>query len=309
MKHILKSQQFSRQEIEKLFADTDHIRGLYEDPEKKKGLMTSLQGKTMFAIFYEPSSRTRFSFCSAAANLGMIPIWTEDAGKFSSAVKGETLEDSIHAFCQYDPSVIVLRHSEVGAAEKAAKIVDQFGYETSIINAGDGKGQHPTQALLDLYTIKREIGRLDDITVVVGGDLANGRTVRSLVYLLSKFERIQFVFLSPDNLKMGDDIINHLKEHDIKFTETENMKEALRVADIIYWTRVQTERGSINDTVDLTIGVEEMYLVKSGARLMHPLPRVGEIKTEIDHDSRSAYFRQIKNGKFTRMALLEDVCR
>lgn len=308
MNHILKSQQFDRLQLEKLFVDTDHIRSLYEDPDGKQGLMLSLKGKIMFAAFYEPSSRTRFSFCSAATYLGMTSIWTEDAGKFSSAIKGETLEDTIQVLCQYYPAVIVLRHYETGAAEKAASIVDQFGYKTSVINAGDGKGQHPTQALLDLYTIKRELGHLDNITVLVGGDLANGRTVRSLIYLLSKFNNVRLILLSPANLKIGDDIVQHLKEHHIEFTETEDMHGALSEADIVYWTRIQTERGSKNDMLNLTIGVSEMRLIKPEARLLHPLPRVDEISSEIDDYHRSAYFRQVRNGMFIRMALLKSVC-
>ena len=146
------------------------------------------------------------------------------------------------------------------------------------------------------------------MTVAVGGDLANGRTVRSLVYLLSKFNGIRLIFLSPANLKMGDDIIQHLQDRRVEFTETENVREALMAADIIYWTRIQTERGSANDTLDLTLGVMEMRLVKPGARLLHPLPRVNEISTEIDGDNRSAYFRQTRNGMFIRMTLLTNAC-
>lgn len=308
MNHILKSQQFSRQELEKLFDQTDSIRSLYKDPVGKQGLAHSCQGRLMFAVFYEPSSRTRFSFCAAATYLGMAPVWTENAGEFSSAIKGETLEDTIHALCQYDPAVIVLRHPEVGAAERAAAIADKFKYEVSIMNAGDGKGQHPTQALLDLYTIKRELGRLNKMTVLIGGDLANGRTARSLVYLLSKFQGIDFIFLSPANLRMGRDILEHLRDHGVNYMETESMSAALGEADIVYWTRVQTERGSVNDTVDLTIGEKEMQLMKSEARLLHPLPRVGEINTKVDDHHRSAYFRQTRNGMFVRMSLLKNAC-
>jgi aspartate carbamoyltransferase catalytic subunit len=305
--HILKSQQFSRAQLEQLFAETDHVRTLFEDPVGRQGLLASLRGRIMFAVFYEPSSRTRFSFCSAATYLGMTSIWTEDAGRFSSAVKGETLADTIHVLCQYDPAAIVLRHYQVGAAERAAAIVDRFGYQSVIINAGDGKGQHPTQAFLDLYTILRELGRLDNITVTVGGDLANGRTVRSLVYLLSKFNSVKFIFVSPANLMMSEDIKQHLQERQIPFLETEDMAVALATADVIYWTRTQTERGSVA-TGNLTIGESEMKLIRPEARLLHPLPRVGEISSEIDDYYRSAYFRQTRNGMFIRMALLQRAC-
>jgi aspartate carbamoyltransferase catalytic subunit len=308
MTHILKSQQFSREALEKLFKETDTVREQYGSPHSKRGLMTSLSGKIMFAVFYQPSSRTRFSFCSAAHYLGMTSLWTEDAAQFSSAIKGETLEDTIHVLCQYDPAVIVLRHPEVGSAEKAAAIVNKFGYDVSIINAGDGKGQHPTQALLDLYTIQCEVGRLDNIRVVVAGDLANGRTVRSLVYLLSKYKNVSLVFLSSEELRMCDDIKQHLQEHNIEFLETTDLPSAIDGADILYWTRTQTEYGSKKSDLNLTIGIPEMQLVKPGARLLHPLPRVGEISPEIDDYHRSAYFRQTKNGMFVRMALLKSVC-
>ena len=294
--------------MEKLFAETDDLRRIYENPNGRRDLQESLRGRLMFAVFYEPSTRTRVSFCSAAAHQGMMSIWTENAGEFSSAIKGETLEDTTHTLCQYDPDVIVIRHKEVGAAERAAAIVDKFGYKTTIMNAGDGTGQHPTQALLDLYTIKRELERLDNMTVLVGGDLINGRTVNSLVYLQSKFNGIRFIFLSPANLRIGEGIKDHLREHQITFEETEDMRSALPKADIIYWTRIQKERGGINKSLDLTIGVEEMKLVKPEARLLHPLPRVGEIDPAIDGDPRSAYFRQAKNGMFIRMKLLRDAC-
>ncbi len=306
--HILRSQQYSREDLERLFWDTDEIRRLYENSLGKKDLRTRLEGKSMFAVFYEPSTRTRFSFCIAAANLGMTAIWTENAGEFSSAVKGETLADTIRALGELGGDVIVLRHPDVGAAEQAAAIVRKFGYNTAIINAGDGTGQHPTQALLDLYTVKRELGRLDNMTVVVGGDLANGRTVHSLVYLLSKFDDINFIFLSPPKLTMSKGILDHLQEHGIKFTETQDKEWALRQADLIYWTRIQTERGSTNATLDLTIGEPELRLIKPNARILHPLPRVSEIKTVVDEDPRAAYFRQISNGMFIRMALLEKAC-
>ena len=211
MKHILRSQQFDRFALEKLFKDTDELGVQYDHPEGRTALRNECEGKLLFAVFYEPSTRTRFSFCSAAHHLGMHSIQTENAREFSSAVKGETLEDTTNALCQYDPDILVLRHHETGGADRAASIVDMYDYRTSIVNAGDGSGQHPTQALLDLYTIRRELGRTHDITVTIGGDLVNGRTARSLVYLLTKYEKVRFIFISPANLRMGEDIIAHLK--------------------------------------------------------------------------------------------------
>lgn len=307
MNHILKSQQFSRKALDALFAQTDHMRKLYDDTIGRKGLTALLQGQLIYPVFYEPSSRTRYSFCSAAANLGMRPIWTESAGEFSSAVKGESLEDTIRVLCEYDPTVIVLRHPKEGAAERAAAVVDKFGYKVSIINAGDGKGQHPTQALLDLYTIRRELGRIDGLRVTIGGDLLNGRAVRSLVYLLSKYKGVKLTLLSPKNLRLGTDLKQHLREHGVEFIETQNMKAALTSANIIYWTRIQKERGSKNNTLNLRIGPRELKWVSPDARILHPLPRVDEIDPAIDGDPRAAYFRQTKNGMFIRMALLQSV--
>ncbi|MFA6314757.1 MAG: aspartate carbamoyltransferase [Candidatus Paceibacterota bacterium] len=308
MKHILRSQQFDRSALEKLFSATDELGHVYDNPAGKKEIRKSCEGRLLFAIFYEASTRTRFSFCSAAHHIGMASVQTENAREFSSAVKGETLEDTINVLCQYDPDIIVLRHHETGGADRAAAVIDRNNYEVSIINAGDGKGQHPTQALLDLYTIRRELGKIDGITVTVGGDLANGRTVRSLVYLLTKFKDVKFIFLSPANLKMRDDIIGHLHEHSVSFKETENVEEALKDADVAYWTRVQTERGSINTTLNLSLGLSEMKYMKQGSILLHPLPRIDEIAKEVDNDTRAAYFRQVRNGMLIRMSLLKGLC-
>jgi aspartate carbamoyltransferase catalytic subunit len=291
-----------------LFNDADKLARIFDDPVARQGLRSTLEGKLMYAFFYEKSTRTRFSFCTAASHLGMRPIWTEDAEAFSSAAKGETLEHTIHALCQYEPDVIVLRHKEAGAADRAAAIVDHHGYSASIINGGDGKGQHPTQALLDVYTIWRELKRIDSIKVAIGGDLANGRTVRSLVYLLSKFTGIEFTFLSPENLRIGEDIISHLREHGIPFKENVPVEEALREADVVYWTRTQSERGSVNTRSDLTITRREADLMKGTAILLHPMPIVDEIAREVDDHPRAAYFRQMRNGIIIRMLLLEELC-
>ena len=260
----------------------------------------------MFTIFYEPSTRTRLSFAAAGAHLGMQVTGTENAGKFSSAIKGESLEDSIRVLCEYCPDVIVLRHDKAGAAERAAMVA---GPNTFIVNAGDGDGQHPTQALLDLYTISQEKGRLEDLTVVMGGDLANGRTVRSLAYLLSKFDGVRLVFVSPAELSMKEDIKAHLNEHKIDFQEEASLEAALRAADVVYWTRIQRERiqdenlyAKVKDVY--RIGPREMDFLKPEAVLMHPLPRVDEIAKEVDNDRRAVYFKQTGYGMFMRMSLL-----
>lgn len=307
MRHIIRSQQFDRFLIEALFARADRLRDQFETPMRRTALGEILRGKLMFAIFYEASTRTRFSFSAAAAHLGMQVVATENAREFSSAVKGETLEDSLRALCEYSPDVIVLRHHETGAADRAAIICDQYG--VSLINAGDGAGQHPTQALLDLYTIKREIGRLDDLTVVIGGDLAYGRTARSLAYLLAKFQNVRLVFVSPPELAIRADIAQHLKEHNVPFREETSLEASCRDADVVYWTRIQKERiadPKITAALlpEFRITPRTLAWLKPHTAILHPLPRVDEIAKEVDQDRRAAYFRQVRGGMFVRMALL-----
>lgn len=299
MRHILESQQFDIQLIDKLFKRADEFRVLLD--KKDPSLSKVLDGEMMFTIFYEPSTRTRMSFSAAAQHLGMKVVTTENARDFSSAVKGETLEDSIRVMCQYQPSLIVLRHHEDGAANKAAGVST-----VPIINAGDGTGQHPTQALLDLYTINKELGRLDGLNIVIGGDLAHGRTARSLAYLLAKYPKNKITFVAPEVLKIDDDIKSYLTRHKISFQETENIREALPQADVVYWTRVQKERfDSTKLKGGFNIGLEEMRLLPKKSVLLHPLPRIDEISLEVDKDPRAAYFRQAGNGMFIRMALIE----
>ncbi|HSX14748.1 MAG TPA: aspartate carbamoyltransferase [Candidatus Saccharimonadales bacterium] len=301
MRHVLEAQQFDRRFIETLFARTAELEHLID--QKNGQQIRLLEGNMMFTIFYEPSTRTRVSFNAAAQHLGMQVVSTENAREFSSAAKGETLEDTIKTLCQYRPDVIVLRHNETGAAERAAAISS-----VPIINAGDGMGQHPTQALLDLYTIQKELGRSDNLHVVIGGDLAHGRTARSLAYLLAKFKANQITFLAPPGLEIGRDITDHLTKQGTKFNETSDIESALKLADVVYWTRVQKERFDSSKLAQtFVIDAKDMILLKKDAILMHPLPRVDEITPAVDSDPRAAYFRQAGNGMFIRMALLEWV--
>lgn len=298
MRHVLTSQQFDRSLIERLCHEADHLRVLMEEPNDR---CKSLAGKMMITVFYEPSTRTRISFEAAASHLGIRVVSTENAREFSSAAKGETLEDTIRVLCSYRPDVIVLRHFETGAAERAAAVSD-----IPIINAGDGMGQHPTQALLDLYTIRRELGRLDDLSVVIGGDLAHGRTARSLAYLLGKFRRINITFIAPSELQIGSDITDYLQRKNVQFEKADSLLPALRRADVVYWTRIQKERAAAATSTDnpYVIGRNEIAQMQHHAVIMHPLPRTEEINPEIDSDPRAAYFRQTANGLYIRMALL-----
>ena len=297
MKHIIYSQDISRKDIDKLFKEATKL-------EKKHG--TPLKGKIMASLFYEPSTRTRFSFESAMLRLGGSVITTENAKEFSSAAKGETLEDSISVINQY-ADVIVMRHYEKGASERAAKVS-----RVPIINAGDGPGQHPTQALLDLYTIQREIGHIDNTSVAMMGDLKNGRTVRSLAYLLGKYKNVHIIFVSPKELCIGDDIKEYLKKHSVSFEETEEMESAMKKADVVYQTRIQKERfKSIRDYNKYKgcyiISLAQIRLMKPKSILMHPLPRVDEILQEVDASPKAVYFKQAKYGLLVRMALLKEV--
>jgi aspartate carbamoyltransferase catalytic subunit len=300
LRHVVEAQQFSRELLGELFERADAMR---DDPYRAAG---RLQGRIMAALFYEPSTRTRLSFESAMLRLGGRTIGTDNAREFSSAAKGETLEDTIRIVAGY-ADVIVLRHQEEGAARRAAAVSD-----VPVINAGDGKGQHPTQALLDLYTIGHELGRVDGVRVAMVGDLANGRTARSLAYLLTRYRDVELWFVAPPQVAMGQDIKDHLDERGVRWHETEDLAAVLPLVDVVYQTRIQKERfGDEGDYRAVkgvyVIGPEEMALLGRDAILMHPLPRLDEIDAAVDADPRAAYFRQARNGVQIRMALLDAV--
>ncbi|KAI3697592.1 hypothetical protein L6452_30685 [Arctium lappa] len=273
--------------------------------EQKSRGSQLLKGYLMATLFYEPSTRTRLSFESAMKRLGGEVLTTENAREFSSAAKGETLEDTIRTVEGYS-DIIVMRHFESGAARRAAMTAN-----IPVINAGDGPGQHPTQALLDVYTIEREIGRLDGIKVGLVGDLANGRTVRSLAYLLAKYNDVKIYFVSPEVVKMKDDIKEYLTSKGVEWEESANLKEVASKCDVVYQTRIQRER--FGERIDLYDEARGKYIIdrnilsamQKHAVVMHPLPRLDEITVEVDGDPRAAYFRQAKNGLFIRMALLK----
>jgi len=298
LRHVIESQQFSRALLEDLFVRAEEIK---REPHR---FMGRLAGQVMAALFYEPSTRTRLSFEAAMLRLGGQTMGTDNAREFSSAAKGETLEDSIRIVSGYS-DVIVLRHSEEGAARRAAAVST-----VPVINAGDGPGQHPTQALLDLYTIRDELTRIDGVRVAMVGDLANGRTVRSLTYLLSKFKDVKVWFVAPPEVAMRADLKAHLDEHRIPWVETQDLDAVLPEVDVVYMTRIQKERFEDPEIYNKVKGVyridaQAMALMRKYAILMHPLPRVDEIAPEVDADPRSAYFRQARNGLHIRMALLD----
>jgi aspartate carbamoyltransferase catalytic subunit len=297
MRHIVYSQDLSCADIEGIFEEATRLESVPDN---------SMQGKILASVFYEPSTRTRFSFESAMLRLGGSVITTENAREFSSAAKGETLEDSI-AVINYYADVIVMRHYEAGASERAAAVS-----AVPIINAGDGPGQHPTQALLDLYTIQREQGHVDNIRIAMVGDLKNGRTVRSLAYLLGKYSGITIYFVSPKELAMGADIKEYLDAHDVTYHEGDDLESVMSIVDVVYQTRIQKERFDSIEEYEAhkgryVITMKQVARMKPSAIIMHPLPRVGEIATEVDSAPQAAYFKQAKYGLLIRMALLKFV--
>jgi aspartate carbamoyltransferase catalytic subunit len=299
LQHVIQSQQFSVPNLMELFGRTRQM-----ETTVARGGTRDYEDKVMATLFYRPSTRTRFSFEAAMYRLGGRVLSTESAKAFSSAVEGEQLEDTIRIIANYC-DVIVLRHNEEGGAQRAADVSP-----VPIINAGDGAGgQHPTQALLDLYTIYNECKTLDGLSVAMIGALDTGRTVRSLAYLLSKFERVKLYFLAPPELQIKQDIIDHLQEHNVWFQLESDPEEVISHVDVVYQTRIDRERLQSKDVpvTQYNINPDMLKKMKSNAIIMHPLPRSVEIDPRVDRDPRAAYFRQTQNGLFVRMALLTMV--
>ena len=285
------------EEIDQLIATAEDI---IENPAKYQDACAH---KQLATLFFEPSTRTRLSFESAMLALGGSVLGFSEA-QSSSTAKGETVGDTIHTVSCY-ADIIAMRHPKEGAPYAAA----QFS-EVPIINAGDGGHNHPTQTLTDLLTIHREKGRLDNFTLGFCGDLKFGRTVHSLVNALSRQSGIKFVFISPDELKMPDYIKeNVLDKNGLPYEETASLEEAMPALDILYMTRVQKERFfneadyvRLKDTY--VLDPEKLIPAKSDLCILHPLPRVNEITVSVDRDPRACYWKQVKNGKFIRMALI-----
>lgn len=296
IEHIIQSQQFTVPLIWELFNRTRQMEKIV-----RKGGTKDYERYIMATLFYAPSTRTRFSFESAMLRLGGKVLSTEQAMEFSSEVKGERLEDTIRIIGNYC-DLIVLRHHEEGGASRAASVS-----KVPIINAGDGSGgQHPTQALLDLYTIYNELGTLDGLKVALIGALDKGRTARSLAYLLSKFERTKLYFIAPEELQIKRDILEHLEEKGVSYELLNSVEKVISDVDVVYQTRIDKER-LINKSIDLSvynITPNVLRKMKQNAIIMHPLPRSVEISREVDSDPRAAYFRQAENGLYVRMALI-----
>jgi aspartate carbamoyltransferase catalytic subunit len=299
IRHVVEVAQFDRPALERLFAATDRMRDL---PRRS----APMAGYTLATIFYEPSTRTRLSFETAMHRLGGNVVSTENAREFSSAIKGESVEDTIRIVEGY-ADAIVIRHYEQGSAHRAATVAS-----VPILNAGDGPGEHPSQALLDLYTIRHELGRIDGLRVALVGDLRFGRTARSLARLLRQTEGTELIFVSPPAIPMGNDVRAELEQAGVPFRDEPDLDAVLPNVDVVYQTRVQKERFTTREEYEAARGqyvidAEAMRRLNPDAILMHPLPRVDEITVDVDTDPRAAYFRQAHNGVFVRMALLAHV--
>jgi aspartate carbamoyltransferase catalytic subunit len=296
-KDILHGNQFSKKDIDGILK----VAAGFEKELKAKGALNLLKGKILATLFFEPSTRTRLSFETAMQRLGGGVISMASA-ESSSAAKGETVADTAKTVAQY-ADAIVIRHPRIGSAKEAADAAP-----IPVLNAGDGAGQHPTQALLDIYTIYKELGSLKDLRLSLAGDLKNGRTVHALVEILSLYGAKMY-FVSPGLLKMPEEITSHLRSKGIEIVETEDLAYAASQTDLLYLTRIQKERFSDLAEYERVKGsyvVDAKFLaaLNKDITLLHPLPRVDEIHSEVDAYPGAAYFRQVRNGVFIRMALL-----
>ena len=298
MTNILSTKQFKKSDIESILS-----RATILERDLKEGKVNKLlTDKVIACVFFEPSTRTRLSFETAAIRLGANVISVENALVSSSAFKGETIEDTARILSCY-ADAIVMRHHTVGAVERVSLVATK-----PIINAGDGANQHPTQALLDVYTIRKEHGRLDNLSIAFVGDLKNSRPLHSLMPILMFYPNNTFYFISPKELVIPEDLRQELKDKNIKFVETQNLEETLPKVDVLYMTRVQKERFSNIEDYEKVKNLyllknEHLELLKKEAIIMHALPRVNEIDPAIDNDKRACYFRQAQNGLYVRMAI------
>ncbi|MCF7844447.1 MAG: aspartate carbamoyltransferase [Kiritimatiellales bacterium] len=292
--HLTSTKQLTRLDTDTILKVAAEMEGVLEN-----GGSDLLKDKVLAALFYEPSTRTRLSFETAMHRLGGRVV-SAVGMQFSSLYKGETIEDTMNVVGRYT-DIIVMRHPEQGSADKAASVCP-----VPFINAGDGPGQHPTQALLDLFTIQKEKGKLDGIHITMVGDLKFGRTVHSVSFLLGLYNDVKFTLVSPKELMMPEKVTSYFKEKGIEFTQTEDLEQGLD-ADVIYMTRVQEERfedKSEFERLKLKYVLQAKHIEGKDITVMHPLPRIGEISEDVDPLPNAAYFRQAKNGVPLRMALL-----
>jgi len=292
--HLIESQQLTVPLLMELFSRSGGMERVVA-----RGGSLDYQNKILATLFYRPSTRTRFCFEAAMQRLGGKVLSTEHAGSFSSEVEAEQVEDSIRIIGSYS-DVIVVRHPEEGGAKRAAQVSP-----VPVINAGDGEGgQHPTQALLDLYTIYRA-RPLVGLSVAIVGELDKGRTARSLAYLLAKFERVKIFFVSPPEMQMKPDILDYLNEHGVRYEIESDIERVIGEVDVVYQTRIRPERvQNRHELQRYAINSTILGKMKPDALILHPLPRTVELDKTVDSDPRALYFKQAANGLYVRMALL-----
>ena len=304
-KHVVHADQFDVDYLFEIFHIAQGFKNeILQENKEEFSFSKELLGKSVAIQFYEPSTRTFQSFDLAIKLLGGVSTGIQNAGEFSSAAKGEKIEDTIKYLCEiYD--FIVLRNPFDNSSIRAMNVS-----KVPIINAGSGKEQHPTQALLDTFTIFDKFKRLSHLKIAIMGDLLRGRTCYSLIYLMSKFEENEFIFISPENSKIKNETREFLEKNNIKFKELDKIDETVSNCDVCYVTRVQKERFENKEEYEkakgkLIINKENINLFKESSIIMHPLPRIDEISNEVDNDKRCIYFEQARNGLYVRMAILK----
>jgi len=318
VRHVLYAKQFTREWLADFFPVAAEMKDKLTLPDERRRLHERLLGRSAILFFGEKSTRTRVSFNLAAANLGIfvVPV---DSSTSSMEKAGESWEETMQVFCGYKPDVIVLRHDDDSSSEQAALISDQLG-GPPIINGGSGKKHHPTQPLLDLFTIQEQLGHLDNLTIAIGADVFYSRTARSLAYLFSKYQNIRLIFVTPPELAPPPELLSHLSENNVDCEHTEDVKEALKQADVVYWGRLQTER--VEDLAlraqlearyaDFTIGQDEVAMLQRHALIMHPMPisKNNEISPEVKRKSPNyRVLEQAANGLPVRMALFWELLK
>jgi aspartate carbamoyltransferase catalytic subunit len=313
--HIIMSQQFDRKLLDEICELTTKIRGIAKGNKGVLFLQSLLQGKRAMLYFVQPSTRTFLSFMAACQVLGMQCSEVRDTAT-SSEMKGESQEDTVRTFSSY-VDLIVMRHPQAGFAERIAFLLNQISRPVPVINAGSGKDQHPTQALLDIYTLHRSFenyGGIDGKRIAFVGDLKRGRTVRSLAYLLRNYTGVKLYFVAPKELQLEEDLKGYLQEQHVEFEERNNLKEVIPAVDAVYMTRIQDEYDEAGESKRIDYSAyyfkkEYLKLLPPNAIIMHPLPRRAELPLEIDADKRAIYWRQVRNGMWVRVTLIARVFR
>lgn len=311
--HVIKSEQFDRESLDELFDVTNKLRTVARSKKGRDYLQTLLSDRRAMLYFTQPSTRTFLSFLNACQILGIGTSDIRDPNT-SSELKGETAEDAIRTFSSY-VDLIIMRSPVAGLAEKTAALLDKTPRRVPIINGGSGSDEHPTQALLDIYTLRRSFdgqGGLEGKRIAMVGDVLRGRTVRSLSRLLRHFEGVEIFFVSPEKLMIANDLRKFLKEKDVLFHETQNFLDVIPKVDAIYMTRIQDEYDTGSESKDIDYSAfhfthDHLKILKKNAIIMHPLPRRQEIDIRVDDDPRAKYWRQERNGMWTRVALIAKI--